>query len=110
MPVRPALLTFDKPDPAFWRAAASRTGAALGPAWWHVAAYADYDLAAAGGVGRGEGARRCLPGAPTGMAGLPCGRRPAMLAAVARIYCEWRRFRYPRPLPGPGGSAPRVMR
>lgn len=40
-----------KPDPAFWRAAAAATGAALGPAWWHVAAYADYDLAQARALG-----------------------------------------------------------
>jgi 2-haloacid dehalogenase len=40
-----------KPDPAFWRAVVARTGAALGPAWWHVSAYADYDLAAARALG-----------------------------------------------------------
>jgi 2-haloacid dehalogenase len=40
-----------KPSPAFWTAAAARTGAALGPAWWHVSAYADYDLAVARSLG-----------------------------------------------------------
>jgi hypothetical protein len=39
------------------------------------------------------------PGAPSGY-----------LVAVARTYREWRRFRCPRPLPGPCGAAPRVMR
>jgi 2-haloacid dehalogenase len=40
-----------KPDPAFWRAAAAATGAALGPAWWHVSAYGDYDLRVARRLG-----------------------------------------------------------
>jgi 2-haloacid dehalogenase len=40
-----------KPDPGFWRAAAAATGAALGPAWWHVSAYADYDLGVARALG-----------------------------------------------------------
>jgi 2-haloacid dehalogenase len=40
-----------KPDPAFWRAAAARTGAAFGPAWWHVSAYGDYDLGPARALG-----------------------------------------------------------
>ena len=38
-----------KPDPRVWDACAERTGVAGGPAWWHVSAYADYDL---------DGARR----------------------------------------------------
>ena len=33
-----------KPDPRAWDACAARTGVAGGPAWWHVSAYADYDL------------------------------------------------------------------
>jgi len=49
-----------KPDPAFWRALALRTGAALGPAWWHVSAYADYDL----GVARSLGLTTVLVGRP----------------------------------------------
>jgi len=49
-----------KPDPAFWRAAAGLTGAALGPAWWHVSAYADYDL----GVARALGLTTVLVGRP----------------------------------------------
>ena len=33
-----------KPDPRAWDACAAATGVAGGPAWWHVSAYADYDL------------------------------------------------------------------
>jgi FMN phosphatase YigB (HAD superfamily) len=33
-----------KPDPRFWREAAARLGVAPGPRWWHVSAYAAYDL------------------------------------------------------------------
>jgi 2-haloalkanoic acid dehalogenase type II len=40
-----------KPDPAFWHAAAARRGIAEGPDWWHVSAYADYDLAIANQLG-----------------------------------------------------------
>jgi 2-haloalkanoic acid dehalogenase type II len=40
-----------KPDPAFWKAVAARRGVTPGPAWWHVSAYADYDLATAKGLG-----------------------------------------------------------
>lgn len=40
-----------KPDPAFWRAVAARRGIEPGPAWWHVSAYADYDLEVAAGLG-----------------------------------------------------------
>jgi 2-haloalkanoic acid dehalogenase type II len=40
-----------KPDPAFWQKLALRTGAALGAAWWHVSAYADYDLGVARALG-----------------------------------------------------------
>ncbi|MFL5262335.1 MAG: HAD-IA family hydrolase [Anaeromyxobacteraceae bacterium] len=40
-----------KPDPKVWREAAARLGAELGPAWWHVSAYADYDLAVANALG-----------------------------------------------------------
>ena len=41
-----------KPDPRAWDACAAATGVPAGPAWWHVSAYADYDL--------GEAARRGL--------------------------------------------------
>jgi 2-haloalkanoic acid dehalogenase type II len=41
-----------KPDPRVWDACAARTGVSPAPAWWHVSAYADYDL--------GEAARRGL--------------------------------------------------
>lgn len=40
-----------KPDPRLWHAAAARTGVAAGPDWWHVSAYADYDLATARTLG-----------------------------------------------------------
>ena len=40
-----------KPDARFWRAVAARRGIALSPAWWHVSAYADYDLDVAAGLG-----------------------------------------------------------
>jgi 2-haloalkanoic acid dehalogenase type II len=40
-----------KPDPRFWREAAARLGVAPGPRWWHVSAYADYDLGVARALG-----------------------------------------------------------
>jgi 2-haloacid dehalogenase len=40
-----------KPAPEFWIAVGSRRNVPFGPAWWHVSAYADYDLAAAGRFG-----------------------------------------------------------
>jgi 2-haloacid dehalogenase len=40
-----------KPNPAFWQQMAERHGLALGPDWWHVSAYADFDLAVANGLG-----------------------------------------------------------
>ena len=43
-----------KPDPRMWAALAARVagaGIVPGPAWWHVSAYADYDLAAARKLG-----------------------------------------------------------
>ena len=40
-----------KPDPAFWRAAAARRDAPFDRSWWHVSAYADYDLATARRLG-----------------------------------------------------------
>jgi 2-haloacid dehalogenase len=42
---------FYKPDARVWRAMAARRGIAFGPAWWHISAYADYDLATANGLG-----------------------------------------------------------
>lgn len=36
-----------KPDPRFWQRMAERCGITPGSHWWHVSAYADYDLAAA---------------------------------------------------------------
>jgi 2-haloalkanoic acid dehalogenase type II len=40
-----------KPDPAFWRHVASRRSTAFGRGWWHVSAYADYDLETARRLG-----------------------------------------------------------
>jgi 2-haloalkanoic acid dehalogenase type II len=40
-----------KPDPRFWAEAGRRCGVEAGPAWWHVSAYADYDLEAARRLG-----------------------------------------------------------
>ena len=40
-----------KPDLAFWHAARARSGVAFGPDWWHVSAYADYDLESASRLG-----------------------------------------------------------
>jgi 2-haloacid dehalogenase len=40
-----------KPDAKVWHEAAARLGADLGPAWWHVSAYGDYDLAVAAALG-----------------------------------------------------------
>lgn len=40
-----------KPDPRVWHAASARTGVPPGPWWWHVSAYADYDLATARALG-----------------------------------------------------------
>src|SRR5262245_13709769 len=41
-----------KPRAEFWRAVAARRGVKPGPDWWHVSAYADFDLAIAHGLGR----------------------------------------------------------
>jgi 2-haloalkanoic acid dehalogenase type II len=40
-----------KPDPRFWREVSARLGVEPGPAWWHVSAYADYDLGVAASLG-----------------------------------------------------------
>lgn len=40
-----------KPDPGFWRHVAAKRRVAFGPGWWHVSAYADYDLATARRLG-----------------------------------------------------------
>lgn len=40
-----------KPDARFWHHMANRRGIAPGPHWWHVSAYADYDLAVANALG-----------------------------------------------------------
>ncbi|THD60092.1 hypothetical protein [Phenylobacterium sp.] len=40
-----------KPNPDFWHQMSARSGVALGRDWWHVSAYADYDLAVANELG-----------------------------------------------------------
>ncbi len=40
-----------KPDRTFWHAVAERLGVDPGPDWWHVSAYADYDLHVASSLG-----------------------------------------------------------
>lgn len=40
-----------KPSPRFWQSVSERVGVPLGRAWWHVSAYADYDLEAAAALG-----------------------------------------------------------
>ena len=40
-----------KPDERVWREAEARTGVEPGPEWWHVSAYADYDLVTARALG-----------------------------------------------------------
>jgi 2-haloacid dehalogenase len=40
-----------KPDPRMWTAASRRMGVEPGPWWWHVSAYADYDLKTARALG-----------------------------------------------------------
>jgi 2-haloalkanoic acid dehalogenase type II len=42
-----------KPDARFWQRTAERLGEPLSASWWHVSAYADYDLAAARALGLG---------------------------------------------------------
>jgi 2-haloacid dehalogenase len=40
-----------KPAAEFWQVVSRRLGVAPGPSWWHVAAYADYDLGVAAALG-----------------------------------------------------------
>ena len=40
-----------KPASEFWTAVASRRGVEFGSDWWHVSAYADYDMETAGRLG-----------------------------------------------------------
>jgi 2-haloalkanoic acid dehalogenase type II len=74
-----------KPDPAIWRAAAARTGAALGPAWWHVSAYADYDL----GVARSLGLTTVLVGRPHRRPGPADLVVPDLLALASLVDGLW---------------------
>jgi len=70
-----------KPDAAFWRAVAGRTSAALGPAWWHVSAYADYDLS----VARRLGLTTVLVGRPHRREGPADLVVPHLLALADRV-------------------------
>lgn len=40
-----------KPSPRFWKEVSARLNVPLGPDWWHVSAYADYDLRVAASLG-----------------------------------------------------------
>jgi FMN phosphatase YigB (HAD superfamily) len=40
-----------KPAAEFWTAVSARRSVPFGPSWWHVSAYADYDLATASRFG-----------------------------------------------------------
>jgi len=40
-----------KPAAEFWIGVSARRSVPFGPSWWHVSAYADYDLATAGRLG-----------------------------------------------------------
>jgi 2-haloacid dehalogenase len=40
-----------KPSPRFWQEASERLKVPFGPDWWHVSAYADYDLRVAKSLG-----------------------------------------------------------
>jgi len=40
-----------KPAPEFWTAVSSRRGVPFGRSWWHVSAYADYDMQTASRLG-----------------------------------------------------------
>jgi 2-haloalkanoic acid dehalogenase type II len=40
-----------KPSPQFWRAVATKGGRGCDKSWWHVSAYADYDLEVARSLG-----------------------------------------------------------
>jgi len=40
-----------KPAPEFWTAVSSRRGVPFGSGWWHVSAYADYDMQTAARLG-----------------------------------------------------------
>ena len=40
-----------KPDPRMWEKTAEARGVSFGPQWWHVSAYADYDLSVARKLG-----------------------------------------------------------
>jgi FMN phosphatase YigB (HAD superfamily) len=49
--VCPEALGVYKPQAAFWRAVAVRRDVAPGSSWWHISAYADYDLDTAAALG-----------------------------------------------------------
>jgi 2-haloalkanoic acid dehalogenase type II len=69
-----------KPSPAFWSDVSRRLGIEPGPAWWHVSAYADYDLA----VARGLGLTTVFVGRPHARPG-PADHRVANLGELADL-------------------------
>ncbi len=69
-----------KPDPRFSRELSARRGVPLGPAWWHVSAYADSAL----DVARGLGLTTVLVERPHARPG-PATHRVPDLAALADL-------------------------
>jgi putative hydrolase of the HAD superfamily len=69
-----------KPDPRFWREVSARVGVEPGPGWWHVSAYADYDL----GVARSLGLTTVLVARPHARPG-PADHRVADLDALVHL-------------------------
>lgn len=69
-----------KPDPAFWREVSARLGVPMDRAWWHVSAYADYDL----DVARSLGLTTVLVERPHARPG-PSDHRVPDLAALADL-------------------------
>ncbi len=69
-----------KPDPAFWMEVSRRLGLEPGPSWWHVSAYADYDL----GVAKSLGLTTVYVDRPHARPG-PADHRVADLAGLAAL-------------------------
>ncbi len=80
-------LGFYKPDPRVCHAAAARTGVPMGPAWWHVSAYADYDLA----VARSLGLTTVFVGRAHARPGAADLRVPDLLALADVVDALWPR-------------------
>jgi 2-haloalkanoic acid dehalogenase type II len=76
-------LGFYKPDPRVWEAASRALDVPFGPHWWHVSAYADYDLAIAKRLGLTTVFIR-RPHARPGSSDLDFGDLAALAAHVER--------------------------